>query len=88
MPGEERDPGPAPGPCGRMPLRLVGLGLLTTCSARARLGPLPSRPPLRRLMLAEPPSPHASGARRVTVGTVSAGSVRGVTFPHRCVGYC
>jgi len=41
-----------------------------------------------RLMLADTPSPHGSGASRVTVGTVSAGSVRVVTFPHICVGYC
>src|SRR6266446_182809 len=34
----------------------------------------PIQPPLR-LMLAETPSPHGSGASRVTVGTMSAGSV-------------
>src|SRR2546425_835222 len=47
----------------------------------------PIQPPLR-LMLAETPSPHGSGASRVTVGTMSAGSVRVVTLPHICVGYC
>ncbi len=53
-----------------------------------RIATIPSIQPLLRLMLADTPSPHGSGASRVTVGTVSAGSVRVVTFPHICVGYC
>src|SRR5499426_1778248 len=49
---------------------------------------IPSIQPRLRLMLADTPFPRGSGASRVTVGTVSAGSVRVVTFPHICVGYC
>jgi hypothetical protein len=48
----------------------------------------PGTPARLRLMPADTPSPHGSGASRVTVGTVSEGSVRGVTFPHILVGYC
>ena len=32
--------------------------------------------------------PSRFGCQSVTVGTVFAGSVRVVTFPHICVGYC
>jgi hypothetical protein len=49
---------------------------------------IPSIQPRLRLMLADTPLPHGSGASQETVGTVSAGSVRDVTFPHICVGYC
>jgi len=49
---------------------------------------LPSIQPLLRLMLADTPSPHGSGASWETVGTVSEGSVQVVTFPHILVGYC
>ena len=43
---------------------------------------------LLRLMLADTPLPHGFGASQMTVGTVSEGSVRVVTFPHILVGYC
>jgi len=49
---------------------------------------IPSIQPLLRVMLADTPFPHGSGASRVTVGTVSEGSIRVVTFPHIFVGYC
>ena len=49
---------------------------------------IPSIQPRLRLMLADTPFPRGSSASRVTVGTVSAGAVRVVTFPHICVGYC
>ena len=66
----------------------LGLLLITTFIESSRVFTIPSIQPLLRLMLADTPSPHGSGASRVTVGTVSAGSVRVVTFPHICVGYC
>src|SRR6266705_2074739 len=47
----------------------------------------PSSPPLR-LMLAETPSPHGSGASRVTVGTLSEGIGQRVTLLPYLVGYC
>jgi hypothetical protein len=49
---------------------------------------IPSSQPRLRLRLAETPSPHGSGASGETVGTVSEGAVRVVTFPHILVGYC
>ena len=64
------------------------LFLLTTVIESSRMFTIPSIQPQLRLMLAETPFPHGSGASRVTVGAVSAGSVRVVTFPHICVGYC
>src|SRR6266446_1523022 len=70
------------------PLSIFGLSILTTFIASSHVFTIPSIQPHLRLMLAETPSPHGSGASRVTVGTVSAGSVRVVTFPHICVGYC
>ena len=70
------------------PLSIFGLSILTTFIESSPVFTIPSSQPHLRLMLAETPSPHGSGASRVTVGTVSAGSVRVVTFPHICVGYC
>jgi hypothetical protein len=87
MTGYDRDPVPAPVPFGRKPGSIVGLVLITTFSESSRLFTLPSIQPLLRLRLAETPSPHGSGASRQTVGTVSEGSVRVVTFPHILVGY-
>ena len=83
-----RDPVPAPVPFWLKPVSILGLLLITTFIERSRVFTIPSIQPLLRLMLAETPSPHGSSANRVTVGTVSAGSVRVVTFPHICVGYC
>jgi hypothetical protein len=88
MIGYYRDPVPAPVPFWLKPVSILGLVLITTFIESSRLFTIPSIQPLLRLMLAETPSPHGSGASRVTVGTVSAGSVRVVTFPHICVGYC
>ena len=70
------------------PLSIFGLLVVTTFIESSHLFTLPSIQPHLRLMLAETPFPHGSGASRVTVGTVSAGAVRVVTFPHICVGYC
>ena len=64
------------------------LVLITTFSERSHLFTIPSIQPRLRLMLAETPSPHGSGASQETVGTVSEGSVRVVTSPHILVGYC
>jgi hypothetical protein len=88
MTGYYRDPVPAPVPFWRKPVSILGLLLITTFSESSRVFTIPSIQPRLRLMLADTPSPHGSGANRVIVGTVSAGSVRGVTFPHICVGYC
>ena len=70
------------------PSSIFGLSLITTFIESSHVFTIPSIQPRLRLMLADTPSPHGSGASWVTVGTVSAGSVRGVTFPHIYVGYC
>src|SRR2546425_12506358 len=70
------------------PVSIFGLPEVTTFSKSSHVFTIPSIQAHLRLMLADTPSPHGSGASRVTVGTVSAGSVRVVTFPHICVGYC
>ena len=70
------------------PLSILGLLEVTTFIKSSHVFTIPSIPPHLRLMLAETPLPHGSGVSRVTVGTVSEGSVRGVTFPHILVGYC
>jgi hypothetical protein len=88
MTGYDRDPVPAPVPFWRKPGSILGLLLITTLSERSRLFTLPSIQPRLRLMLADTLSPHGSSASRKTVGTVSEGSVRVVTFPHILVGYC
>ena len=88
MTGERPDPGPATVPLWPKPLRIFGLPEVTTCIERSHMFTIPSIQPHLRLMLAETPSPHGSGASRMTVGTVSEGSVRVVTFPHIFVGYC
>jgi hypothetical protein len=83
-----RDPVPAPVPFWRKPVSIFGLVLITTFIKSSHLFTIPSIQPRLRLMLADTPSPHGLGASRLTVGTMSAGSVRVVTFPHICVGYC
>ena len=88
MTGYYRDPVPAPVPFWPKPNSIFGLVLITTFIERSRVFTIPSIQPHLRLMLADTPFPRGSGASRVTVGTVSAGSVRVVTFPHICVGYC
>jgi len=70
------------------PLSIFGLPEVTTFSKSSHVFTIPPIPPHLRLMLADTPSPHGSDASRVTVGTMSAGSVRVVTLPHICVGYC
>jgi hypothetical protein len=49
---------------------------------------IPSIQPPLRLMLAETPFPHGSGASRVTVGTLSEGIGQRVTLLPYLVGYC
>ena len=83
-----RDPVPAPVPFWRKPVSIFGLVLITTFIKSSHLFTIPSIQLRLRLMLADTPFPHGSGASRVTVGTVSEGSVRVVTFPHLLVGYC
>jgi hypothetical protein len=88
MTGYYRDPVPAPVPFWLKPVSIFGLLLITTFIESSRLFTIPSIQPHLRLMLADTPSPHGSGASRETVGTVSEGSVQVVTFPHILVGYC
>src|SRR5215813_14961346 len=80
MTGYSRDPVPAPVPFWLKPVSLFGLVLITTFIESSHVFTIPCIQPLLRLMLAETPSPHGSSANRVIVGTVSAGSVRVVTF--------
>jgi hypothetical protein len=72
----------------RKPVSILGLLLITTFIESAHVFTLPSIQPRLRLMLADTPFPHGSGASQKTVGTVSEGSARVVTFPHILVGYC
>ena len=88
MTGYYRDPVPAPVPFWRKPLSILGLLLITTFIESSHVFTIPSIQPRLRLMLADTPSPHGSGASRVTVGTVSEGSGRVVAFPPILVGYC
>src|SRR5712664_489713 len=88
MTGDWRTPVPATVPFWHKPVSTFGLSLLTTFIESSHVFTIPSIKPRLRLMLADTPFLHGSGASRVTVGTVSAGSVRVVTFPHICVGYC
>ena len=88
MTGYYRDPVPAPVPFWLKPGSILGLVLITTFIESSHLFTIPSIQPRLRLMLAETRSPRGSGASQETVGTVSAGTVRVVTFPHICVGYC
>ena len=79
---------PAPVPFWRKPVSIFGLVLITTFIESSRVFTIPSIQPRLRLMLADAPMPHGFGASQMTVGTVSEGSVRVVTFPHILVGYC
>ena len=88
MTGYYQDPVPTTVPFWLKPNGIFGLVLITTFTASSHVFTIPFIQPRLRLMLADTPSPHGSGASRVTVGTVSEGSVRGVTFPHILVGYC
>jgi len=83
-----QDSVPAPVPFWRKPGSIFGLVLITTFTESSHLFAIPSIQPRLRLMLAETPFPHGSGASQETVGTVSEGSARVVTFPHILVGYC
>ena len=77
-----QDSVPAPVPFWLKPVSIFGLVLITTFIESSHVFTIPSIQPRLRLMLADTPFPHGSGASRETVGTVSAGSVRVVTFPH------
>jgi hypothetical protein len=81
-----QDSVPAPVPFWLKPGSIFGLVLITTFIESAHVFTIPCIQPRLRLMLAETPFPH-SGASQETVGTVSEGSVRVVTFPHILVGY-
>jgi hypothetical protein len=88
MTGYYRDPVPAPVPFWPKPNSIFGLLLITTFIESSHVFTIPSIQPHLRLMLADTPFPHGSGASRKTVGTVFEGSVQVVTFPHILVGYC
>ena len=79
---------PATVPFWPKPLSIFGLPEVTTFIKSSQVFTIPSIQPHLCLRLADTPFPHGSGASRVTVGTVSEGSGRVVTFPHICVGYC
>ena len=79
---------PATVPFWPKPLSIFGLPEVTTLSKSSHVFTIPPIQPPLRLMLAETPFPHGSGGSRVTVGTVSEGSGRVVTFPPILVGYC
>jgi len=55
------------------PLSIFGLLEVTTFIKSSHMFTIPSIPPHLRLMLADTPFPHGSGASRVTVGTLSEG---------------
>ena len=80
MTGYYRDPVPAPVPFWLKPVSILGLVLITTFIERSHVFTIPSIQPHLRLMLADTPFPHGSGASRKTVGTVFEGSVQVVTF--------
>jgi hypothetical protein len=88
MTGYYQDPVPAPVPFWLKPGSIFGLVLITTFIESSQMFTIPFIQPHLRLMLADTPFPHGSGASQETVGTVSEGSIRGVTFPHILVGYC
>ena len=83
-----QDSVPAPVPFGASLSASLAWSLITTFIESSHVFTIPSIQPRLRLMLAETPSPHGSGASQETVGTVSEGSARVVTFPHILVGYC
>ena len=70
------------------PLSIFGLLEVTTFIKSSHVFTIPSIPPHLRLMLAETPFPHGSGASRVTVGTLSEGIGQRVTLLPYLVGYC
>jgi hypothetical protein len=73
MTGSKQDPVPATVPFWPKPVSIFGLPEVTTFIKRSPVCTIPPIPPPLRLMLAETPSPHGSGASRVTVGTLSEG---------------
>jgi hypothetical protein len=79
---------PATVPFWLKPVSTFGLFSVTMFIERSPGFAIPSILAPLRLMLAETPFPHGSGASQETVGTVSESSARVVTFPHILVGYC
>ena len=77
MTGYYQDPVPAPVPPWRKPSSIFGLSLITTFIESSHVFTILSIQPRLRLMLADTPSPHGSGASQMTVGTV---------FCRRCTG--
>jgi hypothetical protein len=57
-----QDPVPAPVPFWRKPVSIFGLVLITTFSESSHMLTIPCIQPHLRLMLADTPSPHGSGA--------------------------
>ncbi len=70
------------------PVSIFGLSEVTTFIKSSHVFTIPPIQPPLRLMLAETPSPHGSGASRVTVGTVFEGIGQRVTLLPYLVGYC
>ena len=83
-----QDSVPAPVLFWLKPVSIFGLVPITTFIKSSHVFTLPCIQPCLRLMLAETPFPHGSGTSQETVGTLSKGCVRVVTFPHILVGDC
>ena len=88
MTGSKQDPVPAMVPFWPKPVSIFGLPEVTTFSKSSHGFTIPPIQPHLRLMLAETPFPHGSGASRMTVGTVSEGIGQRVTLLPYLVGYC
>src|SRR6266849_7954140 len=88
MTGEKQAPVPATVPFWLKPVSIFGLPEVTTFIKSSHVFTIPPIQPPLRLMLAETPSPHGSGASRVTVGTLSEGIGQRVTLLPYLVGYC
>jgi hypothetical protein len=78
---------PATVPFWLKPASTFGLLSMTMFIERSLGFAIPSILGPVRLMLADTPFPHGSGASQETVGPLSGGAVRVVTFSHISVGY-
>ena len=83
-----QDSVPAPVPFWLKPVSIFGLVLITTFIESSHLFTIPAIQPRLRLMLADTPFPHGSGASQETVGTMSEGIGQRVTLLPYLVGYC
>jgi hypothetical protein len=73
MAGYRQNPVPTTVPFWLKPVSIFGLLLFTAFIESSHVLTVPSIQSHLRLMLADTPFPHGSGASRVTVGTLSVG---------------